>query len=170
LVTVDGSIVYDKTKLFANGDVIQFQVGGEVAMLNIGTRVGGFTYQLTVANTVILDLMSRVAAVHTVKAKVVGHELRNEAVMGPVAADGGAVVMYRVEIRRGDAVEDVRQVWRRFRTIAALDAKVRAVYAGSHLLDNLPRLPSKEWKWYTDHLEIGFVLNREALLTTYMER
>eukprot|EP00472_Partenskyella_glossopodia_P009426 CAMPEP_0197514992 /NCGR_PEP_ID=MMETSP1318-20131121/260_1 /TAXON_ID=552666 /ORGANISM="Partenskyella glossopodia, Strain RCC365" /LENGTH=244 /DNA_ID=CAMNT_0043063235 /DNA_START=153 /DNA_END=887 /DNA_ORIENTATION=+ len=140
---------------------IKFEVGGKEGVVMIRIDYFTFTYECRYDGESVpemtFDVMDYKEKNYT--CRIPTHKVIN--------IKGKKVAVFKIEMY----LEGKREVFRkRYRDFAVFDEYLRGSFEGHHLLQNLPRLPPKQLKLFTDHFSAEFLQQRCQQLEDYVNK
>lgn len=161
VLLVDGKVVHKAVKFLDDGDRFPVKIGDREGIVTIAVNSINFAYTFEFDGKMYTEQMEDLPPTELkLNIAVTGH--KSQVVLN------NSVVMYTVVTSLGKDLES--SVDKRFSEVAALDAAVRTYYIGNHLLANIPKLPPKSFKWWTDHSSAQFCEGRARALDNYFRQ
>ncbi len=122
----------------------------------------GFSYRCDMDGTILKEANEIIG--EEIKESYESNVLSTEVVSN---VKGEGVVWYHVQTTRASDGK-VSSRSRRFKEFYELSDDVHSAFVGNHLVNDLPKLPSRGIKYFSDHLDPLFVERRRMQLHTYL--
>jgi len=158
---VDGKEIWQSMKVMDVAEDVNFEINGKQGVVKIGVDYFTFNYLCVFQGRpmpeMTFDIMDYKEEGYECKIPVVNVEI----------VKGKKVAVFRVEMTHKGQTEVFRK---RFRDFATFDDYLRGGFDGHHLLQNLPKLPPKQFALFTNHFSKEFLEERRRALEVYVNK
>eukprot|EP00470_Lotharella_oceanica_P002321 CAMPEP_0170177864 /NCGR_PEP_ID=MMETSP0040_2-20121228/11252_1 /TAXON_ID=641309 /ORGANISM="Lotharella oceanica, Strain CCMP622" /LENGTH=276 /DNA_ID=CAMNT_0010420703 /DNA_START=30 /DNA_END=860 /DNA_ORIENTATION=+ len=161
ILLLDGKEIWQSMKVMDVAENVHFEINGKQGVVKIGVDYFTYTYlclyQGRPMPEMTFDIMDYKEQGYQCKIPVVNVEI----------VKGKKVAVFRVEMTHQGQTEVFRK---RFRDFATFDDYLRGGFEGHHLLQNLPKLPPKQFTLFTNHFSKEFLEERRRGLEEYVNK